>query len=142
MSNGNENILQCPAIDSAYVDNYTDDPAWEAATQEQKDKAIMDACSYFRANYTCPYVDYSEALPVEIQNAVAEFAILDINGGLYSTTNQERITSKSLKAGSASISKTFSAGVSQKDPTFLKVSDMVSPYCTFTGGTVQAIIRA
>ncbi len=139
MSSG---TLECPAIDIAFVDSYASDSTWQNATDDQKNKSILNGCYYFRANYSCPYVDYNDPLPIEIKNAMAELAILDINGKLYSTTNQERIDSKSLKAGSASISKSFSSGVSQKDSTFTRVQDMVSSYCTFTGGTVKSLIRA
>ncbi len=139
MSSG---TLECPAIDIAFVDAYTSDTTWQNATDEQKNSSILNGCYYFRSNYNCPYINYDDPLPVELQNAMAELAVLDINGNLYSTTNQERLNSKSLKAGSASISKSFSAGVPQKDPTFYKIKDMVAGYCRFTGGSVKSIIRA
>ncbi len=138
----NDNTLQCPAIDSAYVDAYTTDAVWLAATQEQKDSAILDSCRYFRSNYVCPWLDYREPLPTELKDGMAELAVLDINGRLYSNTNKERLKSKSLKAGSASISKTFSPAFSQKDPVFAKVEDIVAPYCYYSGGTVTSLKRA
>ncbi len=138
----NDYYLQCPAIDSAYVDAYTTDEVWLAASQKQKDSAILDACYYFRANYRCIRVDYTDTLPSVIQDAMAELAVVDINGNLYTNKNNESLSSKSIKAGSASISKSYTYGFVESDPTLKKVRDMVSPYCTYTGGTTIHLSRA
>lgn len=129
-----------PWINIAYVDAYTTDPVWLAATDEQKNASIVNATNYFLANYTCPSVDYTDP-PDDVKDATAELAVLDINGKLYVDQSQiEYLKRKTLKAGSLEITKEWDPANRQGAADLQKVNDMLTGTCYRTSGT-QGLIR-
>lgn len=131
-----------PWIDIAFVDAYTDDPVWQAATDDAKNASIVNATNYFVANYTCPNVDYTDT-PDDVNNATAELAVLDINGKLYPTEGSSQIeylTRKTTKVGTVEVTKEWNPAQQSFDATMKKINDMLSGTCYLSTGT-KGLIR-
>ena len=117
----------------------TSDEWFALSSDEYKEIALKWGRIYLDSKYKCRTLtdgtEIADALDAKkVANALlGEQYVL---GNLFkaSASNNTSLTSKSVKAGSVSISKKFESSSDDFDP-FPQVTDVLAPYCSFTGET-------
>ncbi len=119
-------------------------PDWLALDVSVKEAHISNASLYIQTKWSCAVagvaIDWTNTLniPDEIKHACAWYALADSSGNLYGDVQTAdpgtgKLTGKSVKAGSVTVTKSFSSGsvaISGSASSHGLPDDLMSIYCT------------
>lgn len=119
-----------------------DNDAWLALDDAAKEDGLVEARYYLDDKFFCAIDEADPPSEIKLANAwlAADAAV---GSGLYSSsTDPERVKSKSIKAGSVTTSKTYFSATSFRPATKARVDIYLSGICTKIGGVVVNLVRA
>lgn len=116
------------------------DAAWTAATDPQKNDALLKARYWLDANFTC---EVPAETPEEMMYANAWLAADHISGGLFDSANRKEVLKmKRVKGGPAEVEKEYAYQSRFLPKSYDLVRSVLVGYCVNIGGIASPLVRA